>query len=281
MFIFRVPVFCLFLTFNSINSSPQFGSDHLSKIEIGLTFYKSGEKRSELKMSNNNSLQYTEWQKDGLKKITGSMIRVDGYTYRDGLWKRWYDNGNLRSLVNYKYDKLVGRCTYYHKNGLIQMEKDYGMADKVQPFYNTEGYHIGNINPANHYPEKGLWIYRGHFVTIETNYVDWMKNGFHREWTSGNSKLLVEGNYKNGKKHGNWTRYHQSSIDYDNSTGIKLYTQEYVNDKKNGKYVHYYPNGRKKEEGYFNGVQKVGLWSYYLNDGTVSKKVDCNRTDCK
>ena len=199
MFIFRVPVFCLFLTFNSINSSPQFGSDHLSKIDIGLTSYKSGEKRSELKMSNNNSLQYTEWQKDGLKKITVPMIRVDGYTYRDGLWKRWYDNGNLRSLVNYKYDRLVGRCTYYHKNGLIQMEKDYGMADKVQPFYNTEGYHIGNINPANHYPEKGLWTYRGHFVTIETNYVDWMKNGFHREWTSGNSKLLVEGSYKDGK----------------------------------------------------------------------------------
>ena len=84
MFIFRVPVFCLFLTFNSINSSPQFGSDHLSKIDIGLTSYKSGEKRSELKMSNNNSLQYTEWQKDGLKKITGPMIRVDEYTYRDG-----------------------------------------------------------------------------------------------------------------------------------------------------------------------------------------------------
>ena len=99
-----------------------------------------------------------------------------------------------------KYKDLIYKHLIDVKDdGSFKMDKDYGEVDQAEPFYSSEGYLIGNSNPANHYPEKGLWTYRGHFVTIETNYVDWMKNGFHREWTSGNSKLLVEGSYKDGK----------------------------------------------------------------------------------
>ena len=144
----------------------------------------------------------------------------------------------------------------------------------------TEGYSIGNDNPANHPPEDGIWRYEGPFVTIEAQYVNWVKSGVYREWTSGNGKLLVEGYYVNDRKHGVWIYYHQSSKDYDNSTGIPSIEYAYINGVRNGQMKKYYPTGQLEIEGEFYREQKVGNWTYYDVDGFVLDSLNCDITRC-
>ena len=43
----------------------------------------------------------------------------------------------------------------------------------------------------------------------------------------------------------------------------------YNNDKLNGTYVHYYPNGNVKEEGLFKDGVKVGEWKIYDISGNI------------
>ena len=43
----------------------------------------------------------------------------------------------------------------------------------------------------------------------------------------------------------------------------------YVNDKLNGSYIQYYPNGIVKEEGIFKDGAKVGEWRYYDISGEL------------
>ena len=260
----------------------QFGSDFYNSINIEPQWYSNGNKKIEFtpKKGFKGYYDYTEWRENGILKIHGRILVKDGYSYRDGKWERWYKNGQLRSRVFYRYDYLVGEGSYYSPDGSFEYSKNYFDSSKVIPFKDSEGYIIGNVNPGNHYPEDGVWIYDGPFVRIKTNYLDWRRNGLHQEWTSGNGKILVEGHYLNGKKHGVWINYHQSALDYDNSTGIKSYEITYVNGKKNGTIVKYYQTGSKEYEGSMDEEKKIGQWKYFSVDGILEKSIDCNNQEC-
>ena len=259
----------------------QFGSDFYNSINVENQWFSNGNKKIEFAPKDfKGQYSYTEWRENGRLKIRGSILVKDGYSYREGKWERWYKSGKLRSTVFYRYDFLVGEGIYYSPDGSFEYSKNYGDSSKVIPFKDSEGYIIGNVNPGNHYPEDGLWTYEGPFVTIKTNYRDWRRNGLHQEWTSGNGKILVEGNYHNGKKHGVWINYHQSALNYDNSTGIKSYETTYINGKKNGIIVKYYQTGNKEYEGRMDGDQKIGQWKYFSNDGILKESIDCNSQKC-
>ena len=144
----------------------------------------------------------------------------------------------------------------------------------------TEGYSIGNNNPANHPPEIGIWRYNGPFVKIEVHYHNWEKSGIYREWTSGNGKLLAEGYYINDRKHGVWITYHQSAKDYDNSTGIPSFEHTYVNGERNGQMRKYYPTGQLEVKGEFYREDRVGNWIYYDMDGIVLDSLNCDFIRC-
>ena len=249
------------------------------ELDIFTEWYSNGQKKSETTYKNNNECcKYSEWRLNGQKQIEGFYLTEDGYTYRDGLWICWFKNGQKRSEVSYKYDFEIGECIYYNMDGSVELTENYTYVDDVVPFYQTEGYSIGNINPGNHPPEDGIWEYDGPFVSIRTTYRDWRKNGHHREWTSQNGEILVEGNYKDGKKDGLWTQYRQGG-DYDNSTGIKLFQNTYKDGRINGLTRKYYSSGEKELEGYLKGTQKIGLWTFYLKDGSVLEVKDYGKTD--
>ena len=244
------------------------------ELDIFTEWHSNGQKKSETTYKNNNQCcKYTEWRENGQKKMEGFYLTDNGNTYRDGLWICWYKNGKKRSEVNYKYDFEFGECIYYNIDGAVELTENYTYVDDVVPFYQTEGYSIGNINPGNHPPEDGIWEYNGPFVSIKTTYRDWEKNGQHREWTSQNGVILTDGNYKNEKKDGLWTQYRQGG-DYDNSTGIKLFQNTYKEGNIDGLTRKFYRNGEKESEGYLKGTQKIGLWTSYLKDGSVLEVKD-------
>ena len=104
------------------------------------------------------------------------------------------------------------------------------------------------------------------------------KNGKGREYTLNGDKLIFEGNYLNGKRHGkeyfycklkfegeylNGERNGKGKEYYDN--GTLKFEGEYLKGKKNGKGKEYYDNGKLKFEGeYLKGKKNEGK-EYYDN----------------
>jgi len=63
---------------------------------------------------------------------------------RDGRWRWYHDNGQLKDKLEYKEGKQEGRWVGYHKNGQLEFEGEYKDGKPEGPWV---GYHEdGSIN---------------------------------------------------------------------------------------------------------------------------------------
>ncbi|MBL57599.1 MAG: hypothetical protein CMP61_10445 [Flavobacteriales bacterium] len=84
------------------------------------------------------------------------------------------------------------------------------------------------------------------------------------QFYSENGILILEINYKNNKRNGEFVRYN-------GVTGKMLEKGAYLDDLKNGSFTKWYNNSAKRVEGSYRKGMKNGLWSYYFKNapGTV------------
>lgn len=79
------------------------------------------------------------------------------------------------------------------------------------------------------------------------------------QFFSRNGVLILEINYKDNKRNGEFVRYN-------GITGKMLEKGAYVNDLKNGSFTKWYSNSVKRVEGSYRKGLKDGLWSYYFKN---------------
>jgi len=85
-----------------------------------------------------------------------------------------------------------------------------------------------------------------------------------------NGQVKIEGQYKNGTRHGLWKSFYED--------GTK-YSEDFFEDgKKNGKTATYYKNGKLRYIGYFSWDEPSGSWQFFNEDGTLKKAVDYTKT---
>ena len=70
---------------------------------------------------------------------------------KQGVFKQWWPNGNLRYLFNYNHDKYDGKQIVYFHFGKIQEEKNYlnGKEEGVQRIWDSIGNLISNYTVKN------------------------------------------------------------------------------------------------------------------------------------
>ena len=70
---------------------------------------------------------------------------------KQGVFKQWWPNGNLRYLFNYNHDKYDGKQIVYFHFGKVQEEKNYlnGMEEGVQRIWDSTGNLISNYTVKN------------------------------------------------------------------------------------------------------------------------------------
>ncbi len=73
------------------------------------------------------------------------------------------------------------------------------------------------------------------------------------------SKIEKEGNYLNNRKNGVWKTYYPN--------GVLKSEITYVNNRPNGYARIYYKNGKLSEEGVWKGTKWVGKYNYYYENG--------------
>ena len=122
---------------------------------------------------------------------------------RDGLWRGYYESGELKYEGSFDDGTEVGLFKYYYKSGNLEKELFYiesGVRALVRIYYSNK-----NIKTMGEYCLKkrcGTWEYFDDLgnIILKENYMDDILNGPYFVYLNG--KLSDVYNYKDGKKNG-------------------------------------------------------------------------------
>ncbi|WP_258543779.1 toxin-antitoxin system YwqK family antitoxin, partial [Parvicella tangerina] len=164
--------------------------------------------------------------------------RFDENGKKNGLWKEYYDNGELKWEGEFLHGELNGIVKEYTKKGALKtLEKyEFGSLD-------TESEEVVFFELEKEVRPDGSMLVGG--------YNNDMKQGIFREYDSTGT-LISSYQYKDDQK------LAEGMLD---TAGART-----------GSWKYYYPTGELKAEGdYLNGI-KVNEWKFYFKNGDIQQK---------
>lgn len=195
--------------------------------------------------------------------------QLDAQGRRIGIWKKFYDNNNIRYEGQFKADKEIGVFNFYSELNSEQpiIVKTFSEGNdnaKVSYFYDDGKLESeGSMNGKN---RIGKWTYYntdGKTIVSEENYEKGLLNGISTTYFAP-GKIAEKANYKNGELHGNVLRY--------SSEGILLDDLHYQNGKLHGPAKYYNVAGKLVRKGDYENDLKVGNWEYFEDGEPINPK---------
>lgn len=197
--------------------------------------------------------------------IKREMInRKDGLGRKQGDWKTFYEEGQIKDVEQYSSDIKNGYFKWFDKDGnLIRIEKYVNGsliedAPEIQTHdLITEYYANGNIKTIGSYRNN---IAEG--VRREYNEDGSAKAGYIMHKGKIIGKGIID---DSGKKQGDWIEYYMN--------GKVRAKGSYTNHVRNGKWLFYHENGVLEQSGFFTADGKhTGLWIWYYNNGQLRRE---------
>ncbi|MFA5297207.1 MAG: toxin-antitoxin system YwqK family antitoxin [Lutibacter sp.] len=193
--------------------------------------------------------------------------QFDSQGRRNGVWKKYYDNKNIRYEGQFEAGKEIGVFNYYgelNSKHPIVVKKFSKASDsaKVNFFYDDGKLQSEGIMTGKN--RVGKWKYfntDGKTIVSEENYDNGLLNGTVVTYFS-TGKITETLTYKNGVLHGNVLRY--------SSEGVLLDDLQYKNGKLNGLAKYYNIEGKLVRKGYYENDEKVGNWEYFENGEPIT-----------
>ncbi len=103
-------------------------------------------------------------------------------------------------------------------------------------------------------------------VTWEYGDVDGKRVPVYQREYNEDGTLFKEGPLENQRRHGAWKSYYRD--------GTLWSDNNYNHGAIDGKTITYFPNGKKRYEGYFKNASKTGVWKFWNEAGEFEKEVD-------
>lgn len=202
---------------------------------------------------------------------------------KDGLWKKYNDEGNLVEEEEFSDGKSSGSTKYYSDNGKLVEEfvfkndflQEYKAFDLAgNPVYQNkkEGknsydatlYHYNGNKKREGKVQSGKFVgewkdYNMNGVLIELdNYVEGSKDGKSMTYYD-NGKLNTETDYSHGETNGYYRKYFKN--------GKLKMEGAYIQDKEIGSWITYWINGNQKAVNFYNDGNLDGWQEYYAPNG--------------
>lgn len=220
-------------------------------------YFENGEKSVEI-MYRNGKMDgvYLVYHKNGKKKIEG-FYKDD---LKEGNWYQYDWNERMTDKINYVHNKAEGLAYGYHDNGNIMAIVHYRNGKKNGRF--------------ERYTENGQ-------LEEEGKYENDMKEGEWREYRKSSGEIFSKYTMINDKIEGQYKIYYSSGTKLNGFKAVKTPNEEAALNKvwemenglKEGKYVHYYPNGQKWEEGQFKNDKEDGVFYSYSEIGNITCEI--------
>jgi antitoxin component YwqK of YwqJK toxin-antitoxin module len=205
---------------------------------------------------NEGNIEGAEIYHRGEKTAAGIIDEKGDY---QGLWKLYYDTGELKAEGEFENSNRIGEWVFYHKNGEIEHRAKY--VDGLPQGRWTWYFDNGNLRREEYY-RRGKEDGESIEYDIEGNeisrgeYVSGYKDG---EWFYNVGDHTEKGSYLDGERNGEWI--------YEYPEGELNYEGEYAMGLAIGKHKWYYPNGQLKKEGKYSSGVRVGTWKTYDENG--------------
>ena len=191
--------------------------------------------------------------------------RTDSKGRRQGAWRAFYPNGQLRYEGQFKNDKCKGTFRYYDEQGNLKATNEFDKSGEraMNKTYAQNGRIIATGYYLNQNKE-GEWRYydasSGQLRLVEGN-KGGKVHGWSRLYNPQNGVLAEEMQYVDGQPEGQCHKY--------SDTGVLLMECQYHNGLLDGPSKTYYPSSALKEEGQYAKGEKIGIWKTYNEDGDI------------
>jgi antitoxin component YwqK of YwqJK toxin-antitoxin module len=186
---------------------------------------------------------------------------VDENDKKQGIWKYYYESGEVKSKGAFKDNLKTGEWIFYYEDGKIEQRGKYNN-DKptgLWTWFYTNGNKWREENLVKGIEEGTITEYNKEGIEIlKGEYVDGERNGI---WNFNNGDNKEEGTYQDGLQNGIWKGWF--------SNGKINYQVNYVQGVPDGKYKLYYENGNMREEGIYSMGSKEKNWNKYDFEGNL------------
>jgi uncharacterized protein len=235
------------------NGKIKFRGSYVDSIPVGIHKYFA------MDGSVQNGILYND-----IGKLSGEGL-VDDNDKKQGLWKFYYESGELLSQGKFSDDKKTGEWSFYYRNGNLEEKGKYNKNNAIGlwkwyyengKLWRTESYENGK--------EEGKLVEFAQDSTIinKGEYADGEKEGY---WFYHVGDHTEEGNFQAGLKEGLW-KYHYSN-------GELFFVGNFVHDLPNGRHKYFYDNGNLKEQGNYIMGNKEGIWVKYDYQGNIEMTI--------
>jgi len=170
---------------------------------------------------------------------------MEGLIYgknKEGEWKIFYENGQVKEIGEYKNSKRHGTWKNYFEDGLlkgdIEYEDDYGRYTEYD--HNCK---VAGEGPKMGNKQVGRWRYYAEDGTLKS-----------------------EGDCVDGKKNGEWINYYP--------TGEVSSKGQFEKGDPTGKWEYFFENGSVSASGEWLGGQKNGYWNSFTDNGILMSEVN-------
>ena len=206
---------------------------------------------SNCQIPNNINQMDAKGEKQGywIKKYPDGQILYEG-SFRNnkpvGEFKRYYEDGNLKSVLMYSDKKNEAFAEIYYPNGYIASKGLY-------------------VNQA----KEGKWQFFSFSLKdtliSEEYYTKGKKNGLSVNYYP-DGIIAEKLYYANGVRHGECLKYHESGA-------LNLRTR-YENGQLDGSFEAYYENGNAEFIGQYKNNLKTGTWKLFKEDGELRFEIE-------
>lgn len=271
-------------------------------IKSGNSFYyhKSGKTKTIIPFKNGKAdgtaYEYSEDSvvtaitiyKMGFIERTEKINKTDVQGKKQGIWKEFYPNGNVKSETRFRDSEIDGYKKEYDQKGDLKNIEKFENGKKIE---NPK--ELAKLDVFKAYYENGQIRYEGGYVNglpigIHFHYVLTKEvcdsiliydDTISRKILKCNrisipdSAIIFDEGYmmEKGavdsvrKKQGAWVEFHYS--------GELKGKGNYKDDNKTGDWVYYYPNGKIEQQGKYNKSGKpTGVWKWFYESGNLLRE---------
>ena len=195
--------------------------------------------------------------------VAQDFNKTDSKGRRQGVWKDFYPNGQMRYEGEFKNDKCKGTFRYYDEQGNLKATNEFDKSGERA--LNKTFAPNGRVVATGYYvnqKKEGEWKYydksSGQMLLVEDN-KDGKVEGWSKLYNPNNGVLAEETQYVGGQPEGQCRKY--------SDTGTLLMECQYHNGLLEGPAKTYYPTSTLKEVGQYHLGQKAGIWKTYNEEG--------------
>jgi antitoxin component YwqK of YwqJK toxin-antitoxin module len=253
-----------------VNGVLQDDAKELKALKVTKTYYPGAKVKSKGVFDNNQAIGL-HLNYDSLGNIIQASIYEQGILLaqgitdfqnrKQGVWKEYYDDGNIKSEGEYEDDLKIKEWKYYYPSGKIEQRGSFlkGKLTGTWRWYFENGRLLREEVYRNGL-EDGISLEYGNEgdTLAYGEYLDGEKEGI---WLIRSGDILMKGNYQSGQKNGLWQ--------YIFLDGTIRFSGNYTQGFPDGKHSYYHTNGKIQQEGRYKMGKKDGDWRKFDENGLV------------